>query len=414
MPVSEWRWVAGVVGLALVASACGAGGSDGDAEAVDGGTLPAACTEQAEPTGTAVEVDVIASTGREDVPSALEDPTNGEFRAPIVDIDNIVSGGPPPDGIPPIDSPAVLPAAEVAFLCDQEAVIALELDGESRAYPVRIMTRHEIVNDTLNDVPVTVTYCPLCSSAVAFDRRLDDRILDFGTSGALFQSALVMYDRQTQSLWGHFTGESIVGALTGEQLDTYSVQTVNWGDWLAANPEGTVLAPDSTGSVYGDNPYPGYENSSGPLSPQFLQEDIDERLPEKDRVLGLRDGDEALAIELRALAEARVIEVELAGEPVVAWLRPGLASPLDGGQVAQGSDIGATGAFRPFAEDGTPLTFVAADAEGGFRDDQTGSTWNVLGEAVDGPLVGEQLAGVEHVDTFWFAWSSYQPETDIL
>jgi hypothetical protein len=274
------------------------------------------------------------------------------------------------------------------------------------------MTRHEIVNDTVGAVPVTVTYCPLCSSAVAFDRRLDDRVLDFGTSGALLQSALVMYDRQTESLWGHFTGESIVGALAGEQLETLTVQTVNWSDWLAANPDGTVLAPDSTGSTYGDNPYPGYENSSGPLSPQFLQEEVDDRLPEKDRVLGVRDGNQAVAVELARLRQEPVIEFELGGEPVVAWLRPGLASPLEAGQVAQGSEIGATGAFRPVAADGTALTFTAV--EGGFRDDQTGSTWNVLGEAVEGPLAGERLDGVEHVDTFWFAWSSYQPETAVL
>jgi hypothetical protein len=274
------------------------------------------------------------------------------------------------------------------------------------------MTRHEIVNDTVGGRPVTVAYCPLCSSAVAYDRRLGDRILDFGTSGALFQSALVMYDRQTESLWSHFTGESIVGRLAGEQLDLVTVQTVAWGDWAEAHPDGTVLAPDSTGATYGDNPYPGYETNSGPLSPQFLQEEIDDRLPEKDRVLGIRDGDEALAIELTRLKAERVIEVELAGEPIVAWLRPGLASPLEGGQVAQGSDIGATGAFRPRATDGTALTFAAV--EGGFADDQTGSTWNVLGEAVNGPLEGEKLKGVEHVDTFWFAWSSYQPETDIL
>jgi hypothetical protein len=399
------------VGLALVAGACSFGG-DEPPEAIGGGTLPSTCTDQAEPTGEAVVVDVIASTDREDVTSALEDPENDAFPEPRVDVSSIVSGGPPPDGIPPIDSPAVIPAGDVDFLCDQEAVIALELDGEARAYPARIMTRHEIVNDTVGDSPVTVAYCPLCSSAVAYDRRLGDRILDFGTSGALYQSALVMYDRQTQSLWSHFTGESIVGHLAGEQLELFSVQTVAWADWLEANPDGTVLSPDSTGRVYGDNPYPGYENGEGPLSPTFLQEEIDGRLPQKDRVLGIRDGDDSVAIELARLTQEPVIEVELDGQAVVAWLRPGLASPLEGGQVAAGSDIGATGAFRPVAEDGTALTFTPV--EGGFRDDQTGSTWNVLGQAVEGPLAGERLEGVEHVDTFWFAWSSYQPETTIL
>jgi hypothetical protein len=411
MRVSERRWSVAVLALALLAAACSYG-DDEPVDAIGGGTLPERCAGQASPTGEATLVDVIPSTEPEDVPSALTDADNDSFPEPRVALTSIVSGGPPPDGIRPIDDPAVVPADSVDFLCDQEAVIALDIDGESRAYPNRILTRHEIVNDTLAETPVTVAYCPLCSSAVAYDRRLGDRILDFGTSGALYQSALVMYDRQTESLWSHFTGESIVGSLAGEQLDLITVQTVAWGDWLAAHPDGTVLAPDSTGGTYGDNPYPGYENRDGPLSPAFLQEAVDDRLPEKDRVLGVRDGDEAIAIELSRLQTERIIELDLGGEPVVAWLIPGLASPLDGGQVALGNDIGSTGAFRPVAEDGTSLTFEAT--EEGFTDAETGSTWNVFGEAVAGPLSGERLEAVEHVDTFWFAWASYQPETSIL
>jgi hypothetical protein len=374
--------------------------------------VPERCAGQAEPTGEAELVDVIPSTGREDVVSALDDPDNEAFPDPRVEVDSIVSGGPPPDGIRPIDEPAVVAASSVEFLCDTEAVIALEIDGEHRAYPNRILTRHEIVNDTLGGVPVTVAYCPLCSSAVAYDRRVGERIVDFGTSGSLYQSALVMYDRQTESLWSHFTGEAIVGHLAGTQLDLITVQTVAWADWREAHPEGTVLAPDSTGGTYGDNPYPGYETSSGPLSPSFVQEPIDDRLPAKDRVLGVRLGDDSVAIELSRLRAERVIAFELGGESIVAWLQPGLASPLEGAQVVAGRDIGATGAFVPRAEDGTALTFVASDE--GFEDEQTGSRWNVLGEAVEGPLSGGQLESLEHVDTFWFAWSSYQPGTEIL
>jgi len=148
----------------------------------------------------------IRAGGREQVPSALASPTGAGLPQPLVNPANIVGGGPPPDGIPAIGQPRLLRAAQVNFLSASEPVLALQIGADARAYLVQILIWHEIVNDTVGGVPVAVTYCPLCNSAIAYDRRVAGRVLSFGTSGRLYDSNLVMYDRQTQSLWVQFTG----------------------------------------------------------------------------------------------------------------------------------------------------------------------------------------------------------------
>ncbi|HKX70388.1 MAG TPA: DUF3179 domain-containing protein, partial [Acidimicrobiales bacterium] len=288
------RWVAGIVGLGLLAAACG--GDDGD-----GSTEPASTDARGSAAdGTATTVDQAAPSPAEDVPSALDDPDDDSFPEPLIDTAELLSGGPPPDGIPAIDRPKFLAADYVDFLEDEEPVLAIEIGDDARAYPLQVMTWHEIVNDTVDGVPVAVTYCPLCNTAVAYDRRLGDRVLDFGTSGMLYNSALVMYDRQTESLWSHFTAEGIVGHLAGQELEVYPVAVVAWADWREAHPDGLVLSRDTGHDRdYGSNPYPGYDDID---SPAFLFEgEVDGRLAAKERVIGIeRDGD-AVAVRLDAL-----------------------------------------------------------------------------------------------------------------
>ncbi|MDX1430352.1 MAG: DUF3179 domain-containing (seleno)protein, partial [Rhodothermales bacterium] len=133
-----------------------------------------------------------------------------------VNLDEIISGGVPKDGIPPIDRPKfVSPSSASSWVGDREPVILLAIEGDARAYPLQIMTYHEIVNDEVGGEPVTVTFCPLCYSAIVFRRTLDGRVYDFGVSGMLRYSDLIMYDRQTESLWQQILGEAIVGELTG-------------------------------------------------------------------------------------------------------------------------------------------------------------------------------------------------------
>ena len=396
-----------VLAVAFVAAACGSSAAEDGEELPSGlGTEARAATpEQIEPSPPDVTISGLAMYRGEEIEGAPE---------PLVDLDEIRSGGPPPDGIPSIDSPSFVSVGEVDFLEENEPVLALDVNGESRAYPVQIMTWHEIVNDSVGGVPVAVTYCPLCNSALVYDRRLDDRVLEFGTSGLLLNSSLVMYDRQTETLWSHFTGAGIVGELTGEELETYAVATVAWGTWRDANPDGLVLSRD-TGfdRSYGQNPYPGYDDVNG--RPFLYEGEVDGRYTAMTRIVGVERGGEALGVPLASLQETGVIESELAGSALVVLWTAGTASSLDAFDVAAGDDVGATGVFVPVV-DGETLTFAAADGGTGdtFVDAETGSTWNVLGQATDGPLAGAQLEALPHVDTFWFAWSAFRPDSAVI
>lgn len=397
-----------LLGAALAVGFAACASDDGDA-----GSAPDAeheVTEARESEAEPFEVDQVEADPPSVEASALDDPRAAGFPEPLIELDRLLAGGPPPDGIPPVDDPTFLRVDDVDFVEDGEAVLVLEIDGDARAYPVQIMTWHEIVNDTVGGTPVTVSFCPLCNSAIAYDRRLDDRVLDFGTSGMLYNSALVMYDRQTETLWSHFTAEAIIGTLTGSTLETIPMATVSWADFRDAHPEGLVLSR-KTGHLrdYGQNPYPGYDEPGE--APFLFDGEVDGRLAGKERVIGIRDGGLGVAVRTTELAEAGVVEVELGERDLVVWLQPGTASALDDATVSGGRDVGATGVFEPVVE-GRRLTFSRTDD--GFVDDQTRSRWDVLGRAVDGPLRGTNLEAYPHVDTFWFAWAAFLPDTEVV
>lgn len=357
-----------------------------------------------------MELAQVPASPKEDGPSALDDPLPAGLPEPLVPPSDLISGGPPPDGIPALDAPTFLPVEAVTGLAEDEPVLSLEVDGEARAYPVRILIWHEIVNDTIAGVPVAVTYCPLCNSALAFDRRLQERVLSFGTSGMLYNSDLVMYDRQTESLWPQLEGRAVIGRLTGAELDRLPIQTVRWADFRDAHPGAWVLSED-TGfdREYGSNPYVGYDNMDE--APFLFDGTAPATLPVKARVVGLGEGASAVAVALEKLAEDRIVATSVGGESVVLFYEPDLTSALDAESLAESKAVGSTGAFRPEV-DGEPLTF---NWDGkAITDRETGSTWSILGKALDGPLAGRRLEPVEHVDTFWFAWSAFQPETTVI
>lgn len=351
--------------------------------------------------------------------SALRDGISAPLLPdPLVSPLDIISGGPPPDGIPPIEVPEFERASEVGYLQPQEAVVTLTVNGDARAYPVQVMIWHEIVNDTVGGEPVTVTFCPLCNTAIGYYRQLGDRTLDFGTSGKLYNSALVMYDRQTESLWAHYTGQAIAGALTGSQLELIPMATVAWETFLDEHPNGLVMTrPGGFGRSYGTNPYVNYDTPSG--SPTFFGGTPDDRLPPQTRVLVIRHSGASVAVQLDTLSSAGVLPLNLGGTPVVALHLPGTATPIQNQQVAFGRDVGATGVFDTNF-DGQTLTFnriadaASSAGPGAFTDDQTGSTWSILGRALDGPLAGAQLQPIEHIDTFWFAAAAYDPAIELL
>ncbi|MGD9794352.1 MAG: DUF3179 domain-containing protein [Acidimicrobiia bacterium] len=327
----------------------------------------------------------------------------------IVPLTELRAGGPPPDGIPPIDAARFVTARSADFLADTEPVLAVDVNGEHRAYPVQILIWHEIVNDTIAGVPVAVTYCPLCNSAVAYDRRIAGRVLSFGTSGLLWRSALVMYDRQTESLWSHYTGEAIAGQLTGSELDNFPVSTVPWGVWRDAHPDALVLGRD-TGfdRSYGSNPYPGYDDVDG--TPFLFEGEVDGTFTAMTRIVGVESGNTVLAVPLTRLRDERVVDIGVDGRKAAVFWRPGVASALDTVEIADGDDVGVTGVFER-SVDGRELSFTATTE--GFTDEETDSKWNVLGLATSGPLAGRQLTSITHVDTFWFAWATFHPDTEV-
>ena len=366
-----------------------------------------------------VKVTQIPGGPRESTVSALrEGMTAPLLPEPLVSPLDVLSGGPPPDGIPSIDVPEFERATDIGILQPQEAVVTLTLNGDARAYPVQVLLWHEIVNDTVGGEPVTITYCPLCNTAIGYYRQLGDRILDFGTSGRLYNSALVMYDRQTESLWAHYTGQAIAGALTGSQLELIPVATVAFETFLDEHPNGLVMTrPGGFGRSYGTNPYVNYDSPGG--NPIFFGGVPDPSLPPQTRVLVIRHGGESVAVQHDTLQSEGVLSLDLDGSQVVAFHLPGTATPIQHDQVAFGRDVGATGVFDP-SVDGQVLTFTrvpdaaSSDGPGGFTDDQTGSTWSILGRALDGPLAGTRLQPIEHIDTFWFAAAAYDPDIELL
>jgi len=396
-----------VVGMLMLVSACSSADAD---ENTDPGPEP---SSQAESTDPEPEPSNQAEdAARQDVPSALDDRENASFPAPLIDPDLVLSGGPAPDGIPPIDDPSFERADRVDWLEDTEPVLSLTVGGETRAYPLRVMTWHEIVNDVVGGVPVAVTYCPLCNSGVAFERTvLDLGVLSFGTSGLLYADNLVMYDRQTESLWPQLTGEASIGELTGTELVAIPMGTIAWSDFIAENPTARVLSQD-TGfdRPYGTNPYSGYDDPEGELL-FGLPVQLDTRLPVKERVVGVIDGSASVAVVRSSLVGRDPLELAVGGRRLVVWHRPGQASALDADTIAGGEDIGTVGVFVPVV-DGKRLHFGVDSA--GVRDRETGSSWHVLGRATSGPLQGVELAPYQHLDTFWFAWASFHVDTDVI
>lgn len=319
--------------------------------------------------------------------------------------DDIISGGVPRDGIPPIDNPAFDPV-DVArdWLQPQSPVVAFSLNGIARAYPLAIMTRHEIVNDVVGGEPVAVTFCPLCNSAIVFERTVDDQVFRFGVSGLLRHSDLIMWDDVTQSWWQQFTGTGIVGQYTGHQLTILPSQVVGFGAFAEQYPDGEVLSPGSRS--YGSNPYVGYDSSDSPF---LFRGQVDDRLFATSRVLaGVIDG-VAVAYPFETLASVGVINDTVGSQDVVAFWQPGATSALDRSDIDSSQAVGMA-ALYDRALNGQELTFVR-DAEGVIRDEQTGSSWNVFGTATDGDLAGQQLRQRLAFPHFWFAWAAFQPDT---
>lgn len=329
------------------------------------------------------------------------EPTSGPTapRDRLADFaDNVQSGGPPKDGIPSIDEPELVDVAAARFLADDDVVFGLVWDGQARAYPQLVLVWHEIVNDDFPDGPLTVTYCPLTGSVVAFrGESPDGEPYTFGTSGDLVNSNLLMYDRETDSRWPQILAEAITGPARGERLTEIPVDWTTWGRWHGQHPDTRVLST-KTGHLrdYGRDPYGSYTPLGGYYAEGsgrfFGVMHEDGRLDDKEVVIGMKQGRRRLAVRKELLRERKLVAAELGGRPVAVLYDP----RLDEGR-----------GFLAEA-DGKPLRLEPA-GEGRYAD-QSGATWDALGRSES----GAPLPRLVSYDVMWFSWVAFFPETTLV
>jgi hypothetical protein len=415
VPRSRQFRLAGVtLAAALVTAACGAASETGPTEpdrgsATSGVSDPAAGDDPATTTGTGLP----AGLDR-DVATATE-PWPTDFSNTTIDLRELALGIgriDPRDAIPPIDNPVFESVTDAGlWLDDREPGVLVRIEGESRFYPLRILTRHEIVNDSFGDVPVAVTYCPLCNTGIAFDRRVDGTVLRFGVSGLLRNSDLVMWDDETTSLWQQITGEAIVGERAGQRLTPVSSAIVSFGEFAANSPDGTSLSAQTGYTInYGANPYVEYSSRSAPYP--FFTGELDDRFPALERVVGVSTEEGDKAYPFSVIAPVGAVNDVIGSTPVAILWAGDTADALDSASIADGAAVGTGVAYDPTI-DGQVLSFSPSDADT-FVDDATGSTWTVTGLAIDGPLAGTQLATVVHRNEFWFAWIAFFPDAAVF
>ena len=326
----------------------------------------------------------------------------GELRAGL-------RGEDPRDGIPPIDRPlfeSVTAASE--WLQPTEPGALVSLDGDVRFYPLSIMTRHEIVNDRFGNVPVAITFCPLCNTALAFDARVDGQRLRFGVSGLLRKSDLVMWDRQSETLWQQISGTGVIGEYAGTELTLVPTSIVSFGDFSATHPDGLSLSRETGfGTNYGTNPYTGYSSGAGPI-PAFFPEELDDRLPPMARVVSVIDGDAVTAYPFSAVSETGLIADQVGDLSIAIFWGGATTDALDEQSIANSEQIGSAIAYLAEFEDQS-LTFTA-NGDDTFTDAETGATWNLLGAGIAGENEGETLTIAPHRNEFWFAFAGFFPE----
>ena len=399
------------VAVAVLTAAVTVGGGGGDALA-DSATTTVPPTTQAPSTADVIVEPDIA------VPFSLAQVTgqwNTDFtRRTIDDLSELVVGIPssdPRDLIPPLDNPEFETVTDASQWLDaREPGVLFELDGLARFYPLRILTFHEVVNDNFGGQPIVVTFCPLCNTAVVFNPVVNGETLRFGVSGLLRNSDLVTWDSTTETLWQQITGEAIVGELAGTQLELLGASIIRWGDFQENFPEGDVLSRQTGFSrSYGQNPYTGYSSSQSPF---FFDGEVDDRFPPLDRVVGVTVNGVDKAYPFRLISGVGAVNDVVGDTPIIVlWGAEDTADALDTSRIVEGKSIGTAIAYNATV-DGQVLTFTALGNDL-FTDAETGTTWNLLGRALDGPLAGSQLETAIHRNDFWFAWAAFNSEAPV-
>ncbi len=307
-----------------------------------------------------------------------------------IPLENIYPGA-PIDMIPALTRPKMLAADDADYLNDSESVIGIEINGDARAYPLRVMRWHEIVNDIVGERFVSITYCPLCGTGMAFDSNINGRMGRFGVSGLLHNNGLLMYNRgaDVPSLWQQAQGKAVAGPLTGTQLEFLPVTHTSWGEWKARHPQTTVLSIE-TGHQrnYDMNPYKDYEREEQPYFPMSA---IRGGMPLKTWVYGVVVNGRARAYPVAQLKTKRATHDKL-GETNLLLI------------VGSGEEPNARAYLRgahSFYFKGEQLT------------DERDRAWEMTEAALKGPD-GEELPRVASAfASYWFAWAAFYPHTDI-
>jgi len=302
------------------------------------------------------------------------------------------------DCFPSVDQPKFLTVEEGSRVwLDDDEVIGLVYDGVAKAYPLKMVDYHHIVNDMFGDEPIAVTRCALCDTSVAYKRVIGGAETELGVLGTLLDSCLVMYDRGSNTSWTQIGGDAIDGELVGETLNAIELEHMTWGQWKEKYPDTLVLSKDTGGFMR------GYDTNIYKLSKYTTNEEIhfpirvnDNRLHPKEVVFGVKVGDNFKAYPRELVAEAGVINDKLERTDILVVY-----------------DL-KTGLVRVFSRkiDGRVLSFEQTD--GGVFDRETGSRWNFEGEAVSGEYRGKRLEKLYALESYWFAWSAYYPATDLF
>ncbi|MDA3948469.1 MAG: DUF3179 domain-containing protein [Spirochaeta sp.] len=407
--------------MVFVLNGAGAGGTQ---EEVQSEPAPAAESEPRTVTVNTGELPSEPPVPAKDLPAAFLDQAPpgraaGEFTTDFsratVSYADVISGGPSKGGIPAIDRPQFETVDQASeWIADREPVLVLESslvrDGESpggdsiHVYPLQVIMWHEIVNDVIDGKPVTVTYCPLCNTGIAFSRRHEGAVLSFNTTGRLRFSNLIMFDRETESWWQQASGDAVAGFFAGTRLTPVPVMMLPFSEVRESMPEARVLSKETGFSRnYGGNPYRGYDSSSEPFllrNAEGLAGTSADAPALLDRVVSLEHNAETTSVTYTALEEELVVERTLGGERFYFLWEAGTASALDSSSIAEGADVGSGNAFFASTRGGDS---VELRRRGDRIVDESGSRWNAAGRAVSGPREGERLRPAVGVQHFWFS-----------
>ena len=320
---------------------------------------------------------------------------------------------------PTIDYPKFINKAEglIAFF-EHEPVISVAIKGEAKAYPLNMLTMHEISNDSLGGVPILPTYCPLCNSSMVYDRRLTHHgktyLLDFEVSGMLRNSDMVMADKQTETWWQQLMGSGLVGKLAGANLTIIPSMVISVQDFFTRYPDGKILSP-KTGtnaqSMYGKNPYVNYDSKENlPYDRYFNLEKLDSRLLPMERIIDIEGTNGYKIYPYSVISKKGVINDVYSNKKIVIFYKEGAVSVLDNKDISKSKAIGSATVFSSILE-GKPLTFKKK--KGLFIDTETQSVWDITGRCINGILKDKILTPEAHSNHFAFAWLAFYPESEI-